>query len=159
MFSRGAYALSFLFSCVQQNSREAFSQSSQLPCMPQSPREVFRMWCLLPSCPVYRGASGMPSSCGVFRGADKLMISCSIALCVADILRCLRLWCQLPNCSECSGSPGMAQDMVSSGEQTSRQSVPAERTGQKGSFRVFNHLWPLESFCLLFFIDSLNPKG
>ena len=60
----------------------------------------------------------MPSSCGVFRGIDKLVISCSVAQCAADLLGCLRLWCRLPNSSECSGSSGMAQDMVSSGEQT-----------------------------------------
>jgi hypothetical protein len=62
---------------------------------------------------------GMPSSCDVFRRADKLVISCSVALCAADLLGCLRLCCQLPNCSECRRSSGMAQDMVSSWEQTS----------------------------------------
>ena len=77
----GGYGLWFLFPHVQQNSRKAFTLLCQLTCMPQSPWEVFRLWCLLPSCPVYRGAPGMPSSCGVFRGADKLAISCSVALC------------------------------------------------------------------------------
>ena len=46
-------------------------------------------------------------------------VCCSVALCAVDLLGCLRLWCQLPNCSQCSRSSGMAQDMVSSGEQTS----------------------------------------
>ena len=35
---------------------------------------------LVPSCPVYRGTTEVPSSCGVFRGADKLEISYSFAL-------------------------------------------------------------------------------
>jgi hypothetical protein len=61
----------------------------------------------------------MPSSCGVFQGADKLVISCLVALCAEDLLGYLKLGCQMPNCSECNEFCGMAQDMVSSGEQTS----------------------------------------
>ena len=54
------------------------------------------LWGQLPSCPVYKGISWMPSSCGVFRGADKLVIIFSVALCAVDLWGFLGLWCQLP---------------------------------------------------------------
>ena len=56
-----------------------FSLLGQLHCMPQRSWEVFMLLGQLPSCPVYKGISWMPSSCGVFRGADKLVITFSVA--------------------------------------------------------------------------------
>ena len=89
----GPTRLWFLFPRVQQNSWEAFSLLGQLPCMPQSLQEVFRMWCWFPSCLVYRGTPGVPSSCGVFMGAHTLVISCSVSLCAVDLLGCLSVRC------------------------------------------------------------------
>jgi hypothetical protein len=64
-----------LLICCPGCSRSPGRPLCQLSYMPQNPQEVFRLWCLLPSCPVYRRASGMPTRCDVFRGADKLGIS------------------------------------------------------------------------------------
>ena len=77
--------------CVPVCSRipgEALSLLDPLSCIPQILQEVFRLWCLLPNCPLFRGAPGILARCGVFRGVYKLVISCFVALCVANLLGC-----------------------------------------------------------------------